>query len=323
METNKEVFRIHFNEIIDEYTRVLIINLIDKKGDQKILGDYYQNLSKQNKTDLNLDFIWFDFHKECKNIESLTKLLILPTIKDDFENFDHTHIVVPNTFIFNNYHLENVNNINFISCQTGVFRVNCVDCLDRTNVVQTFFAKEIMKILFKKIYNIQDEYFETHFYSVFNNIWADNGDQLALSYSGTKAMKSDYIRKGKSSISGSLKDGYYSVKRYFLNNFSDGYNQDCIEYSLGKIPLRNINFKDHSSTFSKSIAMFIIMFTIILYYYILLILTDEIKSNEDNSKKFIRILIFFLLLTFNSKIILKNLKEKMIDKPSNKHIFKD
>lgn len=30
--------------------------------------------------------------------------------------------------------------------QRGVFRVNCVDCLDRTNIVQTALAKTVMDI---------------------------------------------------------------------------------------------------------------------------------------------------------------------------------
>ena len=33
-----------------------------------------------------------------------------------------------------------------IQCQqTGVFRTNCIDCLDRTNVVQSLFAKRILE----------------------------------------------------------------------------------------------------------------------------------------------------------------------------------
>lgn len=37
--------------------------------------------------------------------------------------------------------------------QTGIFRTNCVDCLDRTNVVQTLFAKRILEQQLKR-YNI-------------------------------------------------------------------------------------------------------------------------------------------------------------------------
>lgn len=37
--------------------------------------------------------------------------------------------------------------------QTGVFRTNCIDCLDRTNVVQTLFSKRILEQQLKR-YNI-------------------------------------------------------------------------------------------------------------------------------------------------------------------------
>lgn len=29
-----------------------------------------------------------------------------------------------------------------VSLQTGIFRTNCIDCLDRTNVVQSLLAKK-------------------------------------------------------------------------------------------------------------------------------------------------------------------------------------
>ena len=31
-----------------------------------------------------------------------------------------------------------------MSQQKGVFRVNCIDCLDRTNVVQSAFEREVL-----------------------------------------------------------------------------------------------------------------------------------------------------------------------------------
>ncbi len=37
--------------------------------------------------------------------------------------------------------------------QTGIFRTNCVDCLDRTNVVQTLFSKRILEQQLKR-YNV-------------------------------------------------------------------------------------------------------------------------------------------------------------------------
>ena len=32
-----------------------------------------------------------------------------------------------------------------LSQQDGIFRTNCIDCLDRTNVVQSLIAKEVLQ----------------------------------------------------------------------------------------------------------------------------------------------------------------------------------
>ena len=39
-----------------------------------------------------------------------------------------------------------IENDEVIYNQNGIFRVNCVDCLDRTNIIQTAIAKTIMNI---------------------------------------------------------------------------------------------------------------------------------------------------------------------------------
>lgn len=53
-----------------------MINLVDKKGSQKRLGEYF------DKTHQNIDYsmmrlVWFDFHEECKGMkyENLSRLL--------------------------------------------------------------------------------------------------------------------------------------------------------------------------------------------------------------------------------------------------------
>lgn len=57
--------------------------------------------------------------------------------------------------------------------QTGIFRTNCVDCLDRTNVVQTLFAKRILEQQLKR-YNIikYNETIDT--YKQFSNIFKNS-----------------------------------------------------------------------------------------------------------------------------------------------------
>lgn len=83
-----------------------------------------------------------------------------------------------------------------IGRQTGVIRTNCMDNLDRTNVVQSLFARrEILNFLgtidqSKHVLHAGDESFET----VFKALWANHGDCLSILYAGTRAMKSDFTR---------------------------------------------------------------------------------------------------------------------------------
>jgi len=120
--------------------------------------------------------------------------------------------------------------------QEGVFRTNCIDCLDRTNVVQGMLAKVNMEQVFRRMDIFREnEKVASHsdFEFLFKNIWADNGDIVSTEYSGTGALKSDFTRTGKRTILGVLRDGYNSAVRYFKNNFFDGYRQDAMDLFVG------------------------------------------------------------------------------------------
>ena len=98
--------------------------------------------------------------------------------------------------------------------QNGVIRTNCLDSLDRTNVVQSVIARNILhkqlykiNIITRKpkvrflifIYYSGDpfEKFESDFENHFRNLWTNNADEMSLLYSGSKALKTDFTRTGK------------------------------------------------------------------------------------------------------------------------------
>ena len=65
------------------YQTITCVNLIDKKpGNHGTIGDTFTKLC----TELNLDYVWFDFHAECKKMQwgNLSKLvtIIEPQMKD-------------------------------------------------------------------------------------------------------------------------------------------------------------------------------------------------------------------------------------------------
>lgn len=77
-----------------------------------------------------------------------------------------------------------------ICMQKGVFRVNCIDCLDRTNVVQTALGKAVMEMQFSKLGLIPpDGTLPTNIRQTFQLLWANNGDTISKQYAGTNALK--------------------------------------------------------------------------------------------------------------------------------------
>ena len=284
---NAAVFKMHIEEVINNYNSLCCINLVDQKKDQKIIGDYYSNLiqnyKEKNKDKSNLvDFAWFDFHSECKKLkyENIKKLFKKNSVHKCLSTYGYTHIKIENNIMQNinpnekiEEHLLKNKALNFINIQKGVFRTNCIDSLDRSNVVQSTFARFFLfKMLFElKLTNVQPsednvfQKFDGNFESAFKIIWADHGDGISLPYSGTGAMKSDFVRTGKRTIEGNIQDGIISLTRFYINNFRDGYFQDCNDYFLGLLNPKIDKFKNHSLLGVK--IMLFIAFILSTYVY--------------------------------------------------------
>lgn len=80
--------------------------------------------------------------------------------------------------------------------QKSVFRVNCMDCLDRTNVVQTAIGKTILESQLVKL-GLAPPYspIPEQLKSPFMILWANNGDIISRQYAGTNALKVDFFHK--------------------------------------------------------------------------------------------------------------------------------
>ena len=74
--------------------------------------------------------------------------------------------------------------------QKGVFRVNCMDCLDRTNVVQTAIGKAVLESQLVKL-GLAMPYSQLPdaLKAPFMVLWANNGDVISRQYAGTNALK--------------------------------------------------------------------------------------------------------------------------------------
>ena len=94
-----------------------------------------------------MKLIWFDFHNECKKMkyENLSKLLAeIQNDLDDNKLFEASFKKTnPKDSIDNQNHQPSYS-ILVSSQQKGVCRTNCMDCLDRTNVVQCCIARRLL-----------------------------------------------------------------------------------------------------------------------------------------------------------------------------------
>jgi len=221
----------HVEDLVANYSdihgdgSVLFVNLIDNKKQEGMLGAAFHEAIESTKKHVHryLRYEWFDFHKECSKMRWHNLSKLINAIDDDFQKQGYFH-KLPDGRV--------------VSWQKGVTRSNCVDNLDRTNVVQSLFARRSLVIALGKTDALKSgNVLETpykDFEKVYKDLWGNNADAMSMLYAGTGALKTDFTRTGKRTTRGALQDGYNSVMRYYLNNLIDGERQDAIDLMLGR-----------------------------------------------------------------------------------------
>lgn len=221
---HEEAFTRHFESQVLNYGRQVAVNLVNGKGPEGKLHDAFRNLIETSGRQMikdNVRYEHFDFHHECRKMRWDRLSILMDRLEQDRETMGY--------FLLR----EGV----VLLEQEGVFRTNCIDCLDRTNVVQSMLARKHLQAVLTRMgilserQRIEDQ---LSFELAFRNVWADNADVISTEYSGTGALKTDFTRTGKRTRLGLLKDGWNSGIRYIKNNFADGERQDGMDLFLGK-----------------------------------------------------------------------------------------
>ena len=67
---------------------------------------------------------------------------------------------------------------------------------------------------------------------------------------------------------GAVNDGKHSMIRYYINNFTDGYNNDCLDFSQGALrPFSPMNSRGFMSPLK--LAMLGLIGTLVLTHFLL------------------------------------------------------
>eukprot|EP00064_Thunnus_orientalis_P004769 superscaffoldBa00000445_g4781 len=213
-------FQRHFDSQLLIYGKQTILNLVNQKGSEKPLEQAFSKMvSGMNNGMLN--YIAFDFHKECSHMRWDRLQILVDDVAETQDEYCY--------FMLNSEGKT-------VAQQRGVFRSNCMDCLDRTNVIQSLLARRSLQSQLQRmgVLNVGQRIEEqADFEKIYKNAWADNANACAVQYAGTGALKTDFTRTGKRTRLGLLMDGWNSMIRYYKNNFSDGFRQDSIDLFLG------------------------------------------------------------------------------------------
>ncbi|KAJ3682834.1 hypothetical protein LUZ60_013061 [Juncus effusus] len=218
-EEMSNVIQRHFYDLMQRYGDVVAIDLTDKHGDEgKLSCAYATEMEKFSQ----VKYLSFDFHKVCGkgNFDNLQQLI--DQIKEDIDKQGYFMINAQGEILME---------------QKGVTRSNCIDCLDRTNVTQSFVARNLLDMQLQKMGVLSSDEsisaFNDIFY-MFKSLWVEHGDEISLAYAGSAALKGDLVRYGRQTLPGLVKDGISAISRYYLNNFHDGIRQDALDLISGR-----------------------------------------------------------------------------------------
>ncbi|EFA11114.1 LOW QUALITY PROTEIN: synaptojanin-1 [Tribolium castaneum] len=209
-EASKAAFDRHMKTIKERYGKQVIVNLLgtsligSKEGEATLSQEFQKHHKESCHTDI--PHIVFDYHQECRGGNQANLQKLKAKVDEQLQEFSFYHAIGSTIY----------------SLQTGTIRTNCLDCLDRTNCVQTFFGLEILGRQLQAMQLVDKKQTVSRFEEVFKQMWINNGNEISKIYAGTGAIQGG----------SKLMDGARSAARTIQNNLLDNSKQEAIDILL-------------------------------------------------------------------------------------------
>nr|CAH8853508.1 unnamed protein product [Trichobilharzia regenti] len=210
LEISMSAFERHFMNLMSQYGSIGIVNLLGCKQGEAMLSKSYQDQHRKSSFRNNIHHIIFDYHSELQSKGAKSLEWINQQIDRQISDWGF--------FYFNGQQVE--------LCQSGALRINCVDCLDRTNAIQTLVGVQLIlpKMLNSLGLNVNDQsVLLNRFVDSLRQIWQLNGDHVSRIYAGTGALGS-----GRSK----LRDAQRTAVRTIQHSFFDTAKQEAMHALL-------------------------------------------------------------------------------------------
>jgi SacI homology domain len=202
-ETNLQALKTHFINLSSRYGSVQVVSLVEKHNTEAQVGEEFEkNMARLNESGgvngNKVGFEWFDFHAVCRGMKFENVSLLLDSLGPTLDSFGNSIEIAGE----------------LTNRQSGILRTNCMDCLDRTNVVQSACGRRALEVQLKD-QSIDLSAQVDQVQQWFNTLWADNGDAISKQYASTAAMKGDFTRTRKRDYKGALTDMGISIARFY------------------------------------------------------------------------------------------------------------
>ncbi|KAH7882226.1 SacI homology domain-containing protein [Phlebopus sp. FC_14] len=236
----------HFNDLFARYgAPITILNLIKRREplprESKLLDEYTQCVRYLNQflpEDKKMVYRAWDMSRAYKEktqdvigyLEDLAEESIQLTgfFHAGFEPYFHK---MQNGFISDG----TMRWRDEIMLQNGICRINCVDCLDRTNAAQFVFGKRAFghQLYALGVVANPNLAFDSDAVNMLTEMYHDHGDTIALQYTGSALVNRVETYRRMPHWNSHSRDIIENIRRFYTNSLLDADKQTAINLFLG------------------------------------------------------------------------------------------
>ncbi|XP_028034235.1 polyphosphoinositide phosphatase isoform X1 [Bombyx mandarina] len=227
----------HLNNLMRRYgSPIMFLNLVkkrEKKKHESLLTDVISNSIKYLNQFLPPEHAIQYYHLDMARVNKGSEAKVL----DKLSAIARTVVRKTGIFLSLNGYGEEIGVEGHQSgrLQTGLVRVNCVDCLDRTNTAQFAIGKCVLAYQLYALGLIGTPVieFDSDCARLLEALYEDHGDTLALQYGGSQLVHRIKTYRKTAPWSSHGNDIMQTLSRYYSNTFSDAEKQNTMNLFLG------------------------------------------------------------------------------------------
>ena len=220
---------LHFNNLFERYgAPIFVLNLVKSKERQpresKLLEEYTLAINYLNQ-----------FLPQGKKIIHKAWDMSRASKVRGGDVIGHLELIAESVLNSTGFFQNGDGETSSMTCQNGIARTNCIDCLDRTNAAQFIIGKRALGRQLHALGIIDNSTveFDTDAVNLFTHMWHDHGDTIAVQYGGSQLVNTMETYRKINQWTSHSRDMIESFKRYYNNSFLDNQRQEAYNLFLG------------------------------------------------------------------------------------------